>query len=59
MYLLLTGYGGGGFLAQLGAADFAGGIVVHASAGLAALASVFVVGKRRDMSASAVEPHRT
>ena len=48
---------GGGFLAQLGAADFAGGIVVHASAGLAALASVFVVGKRRDMSASAVEPH--
>jgi ammonium transporter, Amt family len=37
---------GGGFLAQLGAVDFAGGMVVHASAGLAALASVFVIGKR-------------
>jgi Amt family ammonium transporter len=37
---------GGGFLAQWGAHDFAGGIVVHLSAGMAALASVFVVGSR-------------
>lgn len=37
---------GGGLLAQWGALDFAGGIVVHASAGMAALASVFYVGKR-------------
>ncbi len=37
---------GGGFLAKLGVVDFAGGIVVHLSAGMAALASVFVVGKR-------------
>jgi len=37
---------GGGFLQQLGVVDFAGGIVVHASAGMAALASVFIVGKR-------------
>jgi Amt family ammonium transporter len=37
---------GGGFLAQMGVKDFAGGIVVHLSAGMAALASVFVVGKR-------------
>src|SRR4029079_16298981 len=37
---------GGGFLQQWGALDFAGGIVVHLSAGIAALASVFVVGKR-------------
>jgi Amt family ammonium transporter len=37
---------GGGFLAQWGVIDFAGGIVVHLSAGMAALASVFVVGKR-------------
>lgn len=37
---------GGGFLQKLGVIDFAGGIVVHLSAGIAALASVFFVGKR-------------
>jgi Amt family ammonium transporter len=39
---------GGGLLAQWGILDFAGGIVVHATAGFAALASVIYVGKRRD-----------
>jgi ammonium transporter, Amt family len=38
---------GGGILQQWGVLDFAGGIVVHAIAGMAALASVFYVGKRR------------
>lgn len=38
---------GGGFIAKLGALDFAGGTVVHISAGMAALASVFVLGKRK------------
>jgi Amt family ammonium transporter len=37
---------GGGLLAQWGVLDFAGGIVVHNIAGLAALASVLYVGKR-------------
>lgn len=37
---------GGGLIAKLGAIDFAGGTVVHISAGMAALASVFVLGKR-------------
>jgi len=37
---------GGGLLAKWGVLDFAGGIVVHASAGMAALASVFFVGRR-------------
>jgi ammonium transporter, Amt family len=37
---------GGGLLAEWGVLDFAGGIVVHATAGFAALASVFYVGKR-------------
>jgi len=37
---------GGGMLAQWGVLDFAGGIVVHATAGFAALASVFYVGAR-------------
>jgi Amt family ammonium transporter len=39
---------GGGLLQEWGVLDFAGGIVVHATAGFAALASVIYVGKRRD-----------
>ncbi len=39
---------GGGLLAQWGVLDFAGGIVVHAIAGFAALASVLYVGSRKD-----------
>jgi Amt family ammonium transporter len=38
---------GGGILAQWGVLDFAGGIVVHATAGFAALVSVIYVGKRK------------
>jgi Amt family ammonium transporter len=38
---------GGGFLQAHGVLDFAGGIVVHATAGFAALAAVFYVGRRR------------
>ncbi len=38
---------GGGLLAKMGVLDFAGGIVVHNIAGIAALASVLYVGKRR------------
>ena len=38
---------GGGMLANWGVLDFAGGIVVHASAGMAALAAVFYVGPRK------------
>ncbi len=39
---------GGGWLAQLGALDFAGGIVVHLTSGIAALALVLTLGARRD-----------
>lgn len=38
---------GGGLLAKMGVLDFAGGIVVHTSAGMAALASVIFVGRRK------------
>jgi ammonium transporter, Amt family len=38
---------GGGAFAKWGVLDFAGGIVVHASAGTAALASVFYIGRRK------------
>ncbi len=37
---------GGGLLAKWGVLDFAGGVVVHTTAGFAALASVFYVGSR-------------
>ncbi len=45
---------GGGLLAELGVLDFAGGIVVHAIAGIGALATVFFLGKRQ---VSEPEPH--
>ena len=38
---------GGGFLAQLGVVDFAGGIVIHAAAGFSALATAKFLGKRK------------
>jgi Amt family ammonium transporter len=38
---------GGGFLAKLGALDFAGGTVVHVNAGIAALVGALMLGKRR------------
>ena len=39
---------GGGLLQQWGVLDFAGGIAVHATAGFAALASVYFVGARKE-----------
>ncbi|HMK56556.1 MAG TPA: ammonia channel protein, partial [Dissulfurispiraceae bacterium] len=39
---------GGGFLAQLGALDFAGGTVVHINAGVAGLVGALMLGKRKD-----------
>lgn len=41
---------GGGFLAKLGALDFAGGTVVHVNAGIAALVGALILGKRREKS---------
>lgn len=41
---------GNGFLAKLGALDFAGGTVVHINAGVAALVGALMLGKRRDPS---------
>jgi Amt family ammonium transporter len=45
---------GGGLLQRWGVLDFAGGIVVHNTAGMAALASILYVGRRRVMDAG---PH--
>jgi Amt family ammonium transporter len=48
---------GGGFLARLGALDFAGGAVVHVNAAAAALVAAVVVGPRRDYGRHAMLPH--
>jgi Amt family ammonium transporter len=48
---------GGGWLAQLGALDFAGGTVVHVNAAVAALVAAMVVGKRSDYPSSSLLPH--
>jgi Amt family ammonium transporter len=48
---------GGGWLAQMGALDFAGGTVVHVNAAAAALVAAIVVGKRSDYGTSSILPH--
>ena len=48
---------GGGWLAQWGALDFAGGTVVHVNAGVAAVVAAVVLGRRRDYQSSALLPH--
>jgi Amt family ammonium transporter len=48
---------GGGWLADLGVMDFAGGIVVHVSAGVSALVCALVLGKRRGFPHTAMTPH--
>jgi Amt family ammonium transporter len=46
-----------GWLFKRGALDFAGGTVVHINAGIAALAAVIVLGKRKGWPTSAMAPH--
>ena len=48
---------GGGWLADLGAMDFAGGIVIHVNAGVAALVAALVLGKRKGFPNTAMPPH--
>ncbi len=43
-------WGSGGWLRQMGVMDFAGGIVVHTSAGIAALATTLIIGKRKNLN---------
>lgn len=43
-------WGSGGWLKQMGVLDFAGGIVVHTTAGIAALVTTVIIGKRRDLA---------
>jgi Amt family ammonium transporter len=48
---------GGGWLADMGAFDFAGGTVVHVNAGAAALVAAIVVGRRSDYGHASILPH--
>jgi Amt family ammonium transporter len=48
---------GGGWLASMGAMDFAGGIVVHITAGIAALVCALVIGPRKGFQQQAMMPH--
>src|ERR687885_91110 len=50
-------WGSGGWLKTLGALDFAGGTVVHISAGMAALVAAMVIGKRVGLDDEPIEPH--
>ena len=48
---------GGGWLADLGVMDFAGGIVIHVNAGVAALVTALVLGKRKGFPTTPMPPH--
>lgn len=48
---------GGGWLQQMGVLDFAGGIVVHVSAGVAGLVAALYVGRRKGYPATPMPPH--
>ncbi|WP_026942705.1 ammonium transporter [Hellea balneolensis] len=49
---------GGGWLAEKGLVDFAGGLVVHATAGISALVYVIMLGKRKGFPHELAVPHR-
>ena len=48
---------GGGWLGQMGLIDFAGGTVVHVTAGVAALVTAIMLGPRKDFLSAAILPH--
>ncbi len=56
-YPLVHWVWGGGWLAELGVADFAGGIVIHTSVGMGALAAALVLGRRKNYGPSIMVPH--
>jgi Amt family ammonium transporter len=56
-YPLVHWIWGGGWLGALGVVDFAGGIVIHTSAGMGALAVALVLGRRRNYGPAIMVPH--
>lgn len=56
-YPLVHWIWGGGWLGKLGVVDFAGGIVIHTSAGMGALAAALVLGRRLNYGPAIMVPH--
>ncbi|MGA2775267.1 MAG: ammonium transporter [Candidatus Omnitrophota bacterium] len=50
-------WGVGGFLRNLGVLDFAGGTVVHINAGIAALVTAIIIGRRKNLDENIPAPH--
>jgi Amt family ammonium transporter len=50
-------WGNGGWIRKMGGLDFAGGIVVHISSGVSALAAALLVGKRKGFGSEPMAPH--
>jgi Amt family ammonium transporter len=50
-------WGNGGWLRNMGVLDFAGGIVVHITSGISALAAAIIIGKRKGYMHEAIYPH--
>ncbi|HAK89752.1 MAG: ammonia channel protein [Nitrospirae bacterium GWC2_46_6] len=50
-------WGTGGWLKNMGVLDFAGGIVVHITSGISALAAALIIGKRKGYLHEAIYPH--
>jgi Amt family ammonium transporter len=50
-------WGNGGWLRNIGVLDFAGGLVVHLSSGISALAAAIIIGKRKGYLQEAIYPH--
>ena len=50
-------WGAGGWLRRFGTLDFAGGLVVHATSGLSALAAALFIGKRKGVFTEPMPPH--
>jgi ammonium transporter, Amt family len=57
VYPIVAHWAWNGWLTDWGVLDFAGGLVVHINAGVAALAVVLLLGKRRGFGEEAIRPH--
>jgi len=57
VYPIVAHWAWAGWLGELGAIDFAGGLVVHINAGVAALVLVLLIGKRKGFGDEAIRPH--
>jgi Amt family ammonium transporter len=57
VYPIVAHWAWAGWLGELGAIDFAGGLVVHINAGIAALVLVALLGRRKGFGEEAIRPH--